>query len=303
MLIGLTMGDPAGIGPEIILKSARFLLKYRDLYIFGNNRILNRTATDLRLTRQYRLLKDRIIDCVQNVDFHYGRPNVRTGTAALQSIDCSLKSACDIIVTAPIIKEAITRFLPGFIGHTEYYARYHKVDDFAMIGIHRDKRMMILTTHQPLRRAINSIQTKKIVSRLKLFDHGLRKYFKIEKPVIAVSALNPHAYEFSLGEDEKIKEAVLIARRRRINACGPFAADSIFQRQYDGYLTMYHDQAMIFLKSKKDGLNFTLGLPRIRLSPLYGAALDIAGKNLAENSGLIKAVRTGILLHRNARCA
>src|SRR4030042_644446 len=301
MLIGITLGDPSGIGPEIILKSAVNLIKYRDLYIFGSSRVLKKTANDLKLTKQYRLLKNRIIDCVDYIEFNNARQNINTGKVAIQSIDCSLKSVCDIIVTAPIVKEVITRSLPGFIGHTEYYAKYHDVRAFAMIGIHHDKRIMLLTTHQPLRHAINKIQPAMIVSKLRLFDHGLKKYFKIENPIIPVTAVNPHAFEFSLGEDEEIAEAVLIARRQGINAKGPYAADSIYQRRYDGFLTMYHDQAMIFLKSRKDGLNFTLGLPRIRLSPLYGAALAIPGKNIAENSGLIKAVRTGILLYKNAR--
>ncbi len=301
MLIGMTLGDPSGIGPEIILKSAASLIKYQDLYIFANCHIMKKTALDLGLVRHYRLIKNRIIDCVEYTNFNYGKPNSKTGRIALQSIDCSLKSVSDIIVTAPIVKDAIKRTLPGFIGHTEYYARYHAVKDFAMIGIHREKKLMILTTHQPLRHAIRKIQPARIVSKLSLFNLGLKKFFRIRKPMIAVSALNPHAFEFSLGEDEKIKKAVLAARRQGIDVQGPFAADTIFQRHYDGFLAMYHDQAMIFLKSKKDGLNFTLGLPRIRLSPLYGAALDIAGRNIAENSGLINAVQTGIILYKNAR--
>lgn len=301
MLIGITLGDPSGIGPEIILKSAYYFKRHRDLYIFGSTGILEKTAVDLELKKQYRLLKDRIIDCVDPVDFNYGRPNVHTGKTALHSIDCSLKSLCDIIVTPPIVKEVITRFRPGFIGHTEYFADYHKTRDYAMVGIHDKTRIMLLTTHQPLRRAIDEVKISSVVTKLQLLDHGLKKYFRAKNPKIAVSALNPHAFEFSLGEDESIKKAVMIARRRGINADGPFSADTIFQRRFDGFLTMYHDQAMIFLKSKKDGLNFTLGLPRIRLSPLYGAALDIAGRNIAENSGLINAVRIGIQLHKNAR--
>lgn len=134
-----------------------------------------------------------------------------------------------------------------------------------------------------------------------LFEYGLKRYFNIPHPSIAVSALNPHGYEFSAGEDELITQAVTIARQKEIDVQGPFPADTLFNRTHDGFLTMYHDQAMIYLKSKKNGLNFTLGLPIIRLSPLYGAALDIAGKGVAEESGLETAIKTGILLYKHAR--
>ena len=118
---------------------------------------------------------------------------------------------------------------------------------------------------------------------------------------MVVSAFNPHAFEFSCGEDERIADGIKKAQQNGLHVDGPYPADTLFNRPYDGFLTMFHDQAMVYLKSKKNGLNFTAGLPVVRLSPLYGAALDIAGKNQAEYSGLTYAIKTGITLFKNAR--
>ncbi|UCC12835.1 MAG: 4-hydroxythreonine-4-phosphate dehydrogenase PdxA, partial [candidate division WOR-3 bacterium] len=142
---------------------------------------------------------------------------------------------------------------------------------------------------------------RKIVEKIILLDESLKKSFAVLAPKIAVSAFNPHSFEFSCGEDERIADGIREAQSSGFDVHGPFPTDTLFDRPYDGFLTMFHDQAMVYLKSKKDGLNFTAGLPVVRLSPLYGAALDIAGKNRAEFSGLVQAVKTGVRLFRNER--
>ncbi len=301
MKIGITLGDPAGIGPEIILKGIPKIRNLKNLRIFGNKDVLKSTARDLHILNVYRIIENNIIDCGNNVKFHYGKPTKQTGRAAMQSIDSALNYGVDIIVTPPIVKDVIRYSIPNFIGHTEYFAKFFRIKNFAMVGLWRDKKIMLLTTHLPLRNIFRYITPKHILKKIVLLDWGLKKYFNIKKPLIGVSSLNPHSFEFSLGEDENIKKGIVMAQKKKIAVQGPYPADSLFNRKFDGFLTMFHDQAMIYLKSKKDGLNFTLGLPIIRLSPLYGAALDIAGKNRANVSGFVTAIKEGIKISKHAR--
>jgi len=301
MKIGVTLGDPTGIGPEIILKGISQINNNKNLVIFGNKNILKKTAGDLRLLKKYHKIKNAVVDCVNNIKFQYGRPTKATGQIAIQSIDSALKNNVDILITAPIVKEVIRYTIPGFSGHTEYFAKFFRIKKIAMVGLWRTKRIMLLTTHLPLLNVFREITKDHVLQKIILLEQGLKKYFGINKPSIGVSALNPHSFEFSLGEDEKIRKGVETAQKNNINVTGPYPTDSLFNRDFDGYLTMYHDQAMIYLKSKSNGLNFTLGLPIIRLSPLYGAALDIAGKNVAHVSGFIAAINRGVKIFKNVR--
>jgi 4-hydroxythreonine-4-phosphate dehydrogenase len=215
--------------------------------------------------------------------------------------DAALASDAQVIITPPIVKEVVKRRLPDFIGHTEYFAAYYRVKRYAMIGMWRKKIIMLMTTHVPMRRAALYITPQRVVEKVTLLNSCLIKFFGITNPTIAVSAFNPHAYEFSRGEEEKIADGIDMAQRSGLDVHGPYSADTLFNRSYDGFLTMFHDQAMVYLKSKKNGLNFTAGLPVVRLSPLYGAALDVAGKNRAEFAGLLHAINTGVRLFMNAR--
>ncbi|MBN2620933.1 4-hydroxythreonine-4-phosphate dehydrogenase PdxA [candidate division WOR-3 bacterium] len=301
MKTAITLGDPAGIGPELILRCAPTIAKLRSCVIYGNHAILKKTSQDLKLQPSFKVLQHLIADCTRSKHFQYGKPTRATGMIAMASIDCALADEPDILITPPIVKAVIQKSKPGFIGHTEYFAHYYNVQQCAMVGLWKTKRIMLVTTHMPLRRVFKCITPGAIIGNLQLLAWGLKKYFTIPESCIGVSALNPHGLEFSAGEDEKIEEAVARARKIGIDVHGPFPADSLFNRTYDGFLAMFHDQAMIYLKSKKCGLNFTLGLPIIRLSPLYGAALDIAGKGIAESSGLETAIKMGILLYKNAR--
>ncbi len=294
------MGDPSGIGPEIILKSLVKVKNIKDLQIFGSKEIFKKTARDLGIVNNYEKLKDNIIDCVNGVKFTYGKPTIQTANVAIASIDNALCSKPDIMITAPIVKWVIKKLRPSFIGHTEYLAGYYGVEDFAMVGVLGKKRIMLLTTHIPLRDVFKMVKAKNIFNKIVLLKKGLKRYFKINNPAIGVSALNPHSYEFTKGEEKEIEKGIHRARVKGINAQGPFPADSLFNLDFDGFLAIYHDQAFIFLKSKKGGVNWTLGLPIIRLSPLYGAALDIAGKNIADFSGMISAIRTGIAMYKNS---
>jgi len=253
------------------------------------------------LLNNYRFIQNIMYDCTNNIKFKYGKPTRNTGQVALQALDSALHHDPDILITPPIVKDVIRHDHLGFCGHTEYLADFFQIKDFAMVGIWHSKRIMLLTTHMPLRAVFKNITPKKILQKIIFLNQGLQRYFCIDHPRIGVSSLNPHAHEFSRGEDEKIQRSIVSARDKGIDCTGPYPADSLFDRRFDGFLAMYHDQAMIYLKSKKNGLNFTLGLPIIRLSPLYGAALDIAGKNRAESSGLTAAINMGIKLYKNVR--
>jgi len=294
MKIAVTIGDPAGIGPELVLKALPVFKDLKDIEVFGNREILKRTAGDLKLTPNYKRIKNLIRDCGARVNFKYGAPDPYTGRSAMAALDAALASRPDVLITAPIVKDVIRSRRRDFIGHTEYLARFYRIRDFGMMGILRDKRILLLTTHLPLRNVIKNVTPARVREKIALLDWGLKRYFAVPQPRLAVGALNPHAFEFSRGEDERILKGVLAARHRGIRVSGPFPADSLFNRPFDGFLAMYHDPAMIYLKSRPGGLNFTLGLPVIRLSPLYGAALDIAGRNIARHIGMTNAVRTGI---------
>jgi 4-hydroxythreonine-4-phosphate dehydrogenase len=301
MKIGITLGDPAGIGPEIILKAASYIKRVNNVCIYGSKRLLRQTAVDLRLLHEYKELQETIVDCIDSIPYRYGKPTKATGRIALQSLKSALNDQVDVLVTPPIVKDVIRYHIRNFTGHTEYLGRHFNTKSYAMVGSWRTKRIMLLTTHMPLRRIFKHVTQRAVFEKIVLLNWGLKRYFSVETPRIGVSALNPHAFEFSLGEEEKITRAIAQARQNKINAQGPYPADTLFDRDMDGFLTMYHDQAMIYLKSKNNGINFTLGLPIIRLSPLYGAALDIAGTNKAEASGFVTAIKQGIQLYRNAK--
>jgi len=301
MKIGITIGDPAGIGPELVLRTIPRLKGLDKYLIFGNKKMLRRIARDLRLLKDYSSIEPCIVETSKNVRFEYGKSTKSTARVALQSIQHALKSGVEIIITAPIVKTTMRSIIPDFIGHTEYFAGFFGIRDYAMTGLWRDKRIMLLTIHSPLRRIFRKLDSRMVSRKIVLFEHGLQRYFGIQKPEIAIAAVNPHAFEFSLGEDEKIRGVVGALRKRGVRVSGPFPADTLFTRRFDGFIAIYHDQAMVYLKSKKNGLNFTLGLPIIRLSPLCGAALDIAGKGCAELSGFRTAVKVGKKLYTNMR--
>ncbi|UCD06503.1 MAG: 4-hydroxythreonine-4-phosphate dehydrogenase PdxA [candidate division WOR-3 bacterium] len=301
MRIGITIGDPSGIGPELVLRTVPKLKGLGDYSIYGNVEILSKTARDLHLMGDYRKIRPHIVDVSDNIRFTYGLSTTSTARVALRSIQGVLKSGADIVITAPIVKKTMRKIVPGFIGHTEYFADFFKVNDYAMTGLWRDKRIMLLTVHEPLKHVFRRLKAEVIADRISFFQNGLRRYFGISKPEIGVAALNPHAFEFSLGEDKEIERGIMLARRKGVRVSGPYAGDTLFNRVFDGYLAIYHDQAMVYLKSKRDGLNFTLGLPIIRLSPLYGSASDIAGKGCADIAGFVAAFRTGKRLYANMK--
>ncbi len=306
------MGDPAGIGPEIICKATRKLVHINTV-IIGSPWIFEKTCKQMGEKFRINVISSfneyqagtALLDAVTPAKFKFGSPDEKSARMALQSLDQGIalikRRLIDGLVTSPIWKEGIRTFHRKFIGHTEYLAEIFKIKDYAMMGISGEKRILFLTTHIPLCTIFKCITVKNIVARLRLLKSGLEDIFLIKRPRIGVPNLNPHGQEFSAGEDEIIARAIKQAQNEGIRAFGPFPADTLFKQKFDGFLAIYHDQGMIFLKSRPYGVNFTLGLPFIRTSPLHGTAFDIAGQNQASPASMIAAIKLTTRLARRIK--
>ncbi|HVM62019.1 MAG TPA: 4-hydroxythreonine-4-phosphate dehydrogenase PdxA [Verrucomicrobiae bacterium] len=274
--IGITLGDPAGIGPEVVakaLKSGRLDRRF-DYEVIGNPRTKRRAdAVDWVVAGAKRCLKGEL--------------------AAL--------------ATAPITKELLHQAgYPAFVGQTELLAHLSRTKRFAMMLAGGPLRVALVTIHEPLRKVPKLIRPGKIVDVIELSNEICRR-LGIRRPRIAVAGLNPHAGEGGLLGDEDrrvIAPAVKRAARRGIVVSGPHSADTLFYRaahgQFDAVVAMYHDQGLGPLKliAFDNGVNLTLGLPFVRTSPDHGTAPDIAGKGIARPGGMIAAINMAAKLAR-----
>ncbi len=295
-MIGITLGDVAGIGPEIILKA---LTKIRNpqnkIRIIGSFTILDDVKKRLKIKLD---LEQLVYDVIPGFKYQFGKTNKRCGMAALQALDIAIDllkvGKINGIVTAPICKESLC--LAGFRypGHTEFLADEFKVKKYAMLTYSPHLKITFVTIHKPLKEVTKYISTEKVLEKIILLNNFLKKALSIKRPVLGVLSLNPHSFEFSAGEEEKISKAINKANRLGIKAAGPFPADTIneLMNKYDGMVAMYHDQGMIPMKllARDQGVNVTLGLPYPRTSPLHGCAFDIAGKGIANPSSMQKAI-------------
>jgi len=300
--IGITLGDPAGIGPEIVVKAvARLRREPIDLTIIGSASIL--TAAQVMLNERFPL--PRVADTGE-VEFEFGEARRDSGQAALAALEEAVKlikkEEIDALVTAPISKQAIQLTIPSFVGHTEFLAREFGVDDVLMVAHSPYVSFGFVTTHHPLRDVPELVTSGRVLRRLELYNDFL-SVLHGRAARIAVLGLNPHGEEFSRGEEERIAEAVRSAVGQGIDAVGPYPADTFHNHtsEVDGFLACYHDQGMIPAKllARGEGVNITWGLPFVRTSPLHGTAFDIAGRGEADPRSLIAAVRMAALLARN----
>lgn len=311
--IGITMGDAAGIGPEIVLKAlANEEVKTAcRCVIIGDAVFLRRTSKDLGLDLRFAVFEPaggasgiEIFD-VDNLrsDFRIGTDNGVSGKASAQYIEEAVKmwndGRIDAICTAPISKKAISLGGYEFPGHTEFLALMTQTNEFAMSFFADKLRVVLLSTHLPLTRAIEQITQEKLISLITFADRELTRLLG-RKVSIAVAGLNPHASEggmFGSEEKEKITPAINHCRSIGIDASGPYSPDTIFLRgfkgDFDSVIALYHDQATIAVKSLSFGaaVNVTLGLPLIRTSVDHGTAFDIAGQGLADPASMISAIR------------
>ncbi|MEO0070809.1 MAG: 4-hydroxythreonine-4-phosphate dehydrogenase PdxA [candidate division WOR-3 bacterium] len=292
-LVGITMGDPAGIGPEIILKALRGT-KRKNIVLIGSLAVFEEEKKRLRINTDL----PQIIDTGSVGKYQMGRVEKNSGVAALKALELGVtllkEEKIAALVTAPVAKEALRLAGFSYPGQTELLAARLGVRRYAMLAWSPNFKVVFVTIHLPIAQVSRHITTAAVREKIYLLD----KFLRLEgsrHPKIAVFALNPHSEEFSLGEEKKIAQAVTWARKQGIIADGPFPADSLFARgkEFDGFVAMYHDQAMIPAKilSKGKGVNVTLGLGKIRTSPLHGVAFDIAGKGIASASSMLAAIK------------
>lgn len=311
------MGDPAGIGPEVVLKSVAEEEVQRICIpvIIGDAQLLAHTARTLDLQCGYDIVRrdERLpANLTEPVIFHldnvsgYIEPGIESGAAgkaAAQYIEAAVElcaaGSLDAMATAPINKRAL--FLGGysFPGHTEFLAHLTGAEEYAMAFVAANLRIVLLSTHVPLAEAIRLVERDRLIKVINLAHRELKRW-GIERPRIAVAALNPHGAEgglFGVEEAAEIVPAVEACRGKDdLNVQGPYSADTVFLRasrgEFDAVVACYHDQAMIPVKclSFGEAVNVTLGLPFIRTSVDHGTAFDIAGKGLAEHSSMTAAI-------------
>lgn len=312
-ILAITIGDPAGIGPEIVIKT---LLKNKVYQIcqplvIGTKSVLNFFLKNYPLSIHpiekvnQAYFKSGIVDLI-NIDnlkkLNFGIIEPAYGLLAYEYIKKGVELAktgqINGLVTAPISKEALQRAGLNYSGHTEILAKLTGKKNLLMLMVNKKVKVAMVTRHLPLKEITNNLTKEKIFLAIELGAEALKKYFSLPHPRIAVCALNPHAGEGGvLGKEEKeiIIPAIEKAKKKGYNIYGPYPADTIFQnwQKYDLVIAMYHDQAMIPLKllGSSSLVNVTIGLPFIRTSPGHGTAFDIAGKNIADERPMFSTIK------------
>ncbi|AUD02586.1 4-hydroxythreonine-4-phosphate dehydrogenase PdxA [Spirosoma pollinicola] len=328
LVIGISLGDYNGIGPEVILKALQYnrLQKICTPVIYGSMRILNRYRNLLNLKDwnlngaqsigQISHKLTNVITCWpdQNQDIQPGQVTADAGQAAFaclqRAVDDLKAGKLDALVTAPINKNNIQSEEFKFPGHTEYLAQEFGVQDNLMFLVSQSLRVGVVTGHVPLGRVRQNITRERIAQKLSLMMRSLKQDFGIEKPKIAVLGLNPHAGEEGLlgtEENDIIKPLIAEWRNKGQLVFGPYPADGFFGTRaylkFDAVLAMYHDQGLIPFKAIafEEGVNFTAGMSAVRTSPDHGTAYDIAGKDLADETSMLQAIYTAIDVARNRK--
>jgi 4-hydroxythreonine-4-phosphate dehydrogenase len=310
--LALTVGDPAGIGPEIAVAALR------DPSLRDEMRLIAIGPARLRPAEIAGHRADGIDVAMNAADPHHehiwvelsdeppweiGRVQESAGRHALAALraghELALAGRVDAIVTGPVSKAALHLAGEEVEGQTELLARWCGADQFEMIAVAGKLCIMLATRHMPLRQALDAITEERVLSRLTLFDRSLRE-LGIDRPSLAVAGLNPHAGENGLlgsEEDEVLRPAIERARAAGVRVAGPVSPDSVFEQAsrgaFDGVLALYHDQAFIPIKllARDGGATVIAGLPYLRVSPVHGTAFDIAGRGVASPAPLIHALR------------
>lgn len=333
-LIGVTVGDPAGVGPEIVLKAALDpgINDNAEILAIGPLDCLERVAHDLRLPvipYAVREEKGRVswsrsrAGGLATLDVGGPARDIPTGVVSREAgavaveavrtaVDLALSGEIDAICTAPWNKEAVQLTDAPHSGHTEFIASLTGTDPahVTMMLVHKDFHVFHVSTHVPLRVAIDLVTVERVSTVISLADRVLRE-LKIPDPRIAVAGLNPHAGEGGLfGEEDQrfIRPAINAAVAEGYNASGPYPADTIYWRalrgEFNGVVAMYHDQGHVAVKlaGMGHGVNVTVGTPILRTSVDHGTAFDIASQGVAEPTSLIEAVEVAakLAVHRKA---
>lgn len=311
--IALSPGDPAGIGPEICLKSlydnSENLCNFE---LIGDIDFYKKLSKDLNLDLSFQnIFKREDFVTVKNISLDsevtFGMPNVSNSKYTLDvlmtgSLGC-LNKEYSALVTGPINKKIINDYGFEFSGHTEFLADISNTKNVVMLLANSKLKVALLTTHLPLSKVSESITSKKIIETTKILNDSLKKLWNIKNPKISILGLNPHAGEGGfLGNEEIeiIEPAIRTLHQENLEIDGPISADTAFLEEklnkYDAYLAMFHDQGLPVLKSMGfgDSVNITLGLPFTRISVDHGTAYELAGKNKADPSSFKKSMELAL---------
>lgn len=299
--LAITIGDPAGIGPEITGKA----LSERSIYavcrplVVGERRFLKTLSS---LEKRFPL---RVVDVPSSGRIEPGKLSAAAGRAAygyvLKAVSLVQDGEAEALVTAPVSKEAIVRAGIPFSGHTELLASLTQAPSCAMLMVAGPCRSVMVTRHIPVKKIAAALTTRDIVTTTLQAVRFLEQHARIRRVRVGVMSLNPHAGEGGLlGTEEKtvIRPAIAALRRKGIEAEGPLPPDSAWLKAkngtYDLLVAMYHDQTMIGLKclAPEKIVNVTAGLPFVRTSPGHGTAFDIAGTGIADARSMIEAIKT-----------
>jgi len=320
-VIGVTMGDPAGIGPEVVIKALadpeiRRAAKY---IVFGLDEQLGYAADRAEIEpfwgrhQHEKISRDypyKVV--VADYDEYPIPPWLRSPSIAggessyrfcLDAIDAAKDGLIDAVVTAPISKTSWKMAGVKWPGHTELLANRCHSKRKAMMFVAGPVKIALATIHEALFEVRHKFTIGCVFEPIDLLNTALKEYFNIPKPRIGIAALNPHAGENGrFGDEEQriISPAILLAQEQGINCEGPIPADVVFRRaangEFDGTVAMYHDQGMIPVKllAFETAVNVTIGIPIIRTSPAHGTAFDISGKNTANPTSMKSAIKTAV---------
>lgn len=309
----ITIGDPFGIGPEIVLKAlaSRKIKGLADFLIIGDATVLSAAADTLKIKLKPEIIGNLYdLKLIAKGDVRFGRPCAFSGKASLAYLNTALEfiknKKADCLITAPVSKEAISAAGVKFSGHTEYIAEAFKTKRFAMMLIGGPLKVTLVTRHIPISAVADTITEDEILKCIELSYHALKTYFRISRPRIGVTSVNPHGGEGGfIGREEErvIKPAVDKARGYfGENIVGPVSSEALFyqafRKRLDCVIAMYHDQALTALKmiARDESVNVTLGIPFARTSPGHGTAFDIAGKGLANAASMIEAMKLAVAI-------
>lgn len=325
--LAVTMGDPAGVGPEIIARALDdpSIARHSRLLVVGDATVMEAAARCVGSRLQVRRIQDlvsatfgrgklNVVD-LGNLPwstFKTGQIDSRAGKASFEyvyvAIDMALARIVDGIVTGPIHKQAMQLAGYRYPGHTEILAERSGTEHFAMLFVAGALNVILVTTHCSMREALDSINVEVVLEKIRLADQAMRA-MGIGKPRIAVAGINPHAGEggrFGVEETAILEPAIGLAKAAGIEATGPYPPDTVFYRarrgEFDIVVSMYHDQGLIPVKLDgfAEGVNVTYGLPFVRTSPDHGTAFDIAWKGTADPGSMVSAIKLATRLARVA---
>ena len=318
--LGITIGDINGVSVEVIIKalSDERMLNLFTPIIYGSSKVLayHKNIVDsetfqfssISKAESAKYNRVNVLNCwEETANIELGKATMEAGKFAHIALDRAVRdfqnNEIDGIITAPINKHAMKMADFPFPGHTEFIADKFKSANSLMMMVSDSLRVALVTNHEPISNVASMITKESVSKKLNILHESLVQDFGIEKPIIAVLGLNPHAGDDGAigSEDEsEVRPAIIEAKKNGMAIMGPYPADGFFGssqfKKFDAILAMYHDQGLVPFKALSfgNGVNFTAGLPMVRTSPDHGTAYDIAGKNVADESSLRSAIFAAI---------